>query len=405
MSEQQPDHQQNQQSDTSIKTEREKTLQRANFWSVMVDLLLSIGKTVAGFLFHSQALIVDGVHSFSDLITDIFVIWITRLSHVAPDEEHPYGHARFETAGTVIFGLFLVAVAAAFAFNGLVRIISSEALNLPGWQALVVAVIAVIAKEALYIYSKKVGKRLNSQLLLANAWHHRSDVLSTLVVIAGIAGARSGYAWLDSVAAFIVALMIAWVGIKLIWESIMELVDTSPFAGDMEKLAEVIQQVDGVVGVHEIRSRKMGPNTLLDAHIQVPAYVSVSEGHQIGDWVADTLNNKFPAVSEVIVHIDAEDDLRHPDKTLRPLRKDVIESLQQCWQDLLPECEPEDIMLHYLQGVIEVDLILPLACLNNPGFSVTAMEQQLKQAAKNLSWFGGVRVLYQAETNRPRLSS
>lgn len=387
------------------KTERENTLQRANFWSVIVDLLLSIGKTLAGFIFHSQALIVDGVHSFSDLITDVFVIWITRLSHAAPDEDHPYGHARFETAGTVIFGLFLVAVAAAFAFNGMVRIMSTETLLVPGWQALIVAVVAVTAKEALYIYSKKVGERLDSQLLLANAWHHRSDVLSTLVVIVGIAGAMSGYEWLDSVAAFLVALMIAWVGIKLIWESIMELVDTSPFAGDMDRLAKVIGKVDGVVGVHEIRSRKMGPNTLLDAHIQVPSYVSVSEGHQIGDWVADSLHKKFPDISEVIVHIDAEDDLQHPDKTLRPLRKQVKKSLQACWQPLIPECQIEEMMLHYLQGKIQVDLILSVNCLHKAEFPVTQIETQLKEAAKNLSWFGDVRVLFQAEHSNFRLSS
>ncbi len=387
------------------KTDREKTLQRANFWSVIVDLLLSVGKTLAGFLFHSQALIVDGVHSFSDLITDVFVIWITRLSHAAPDEDHPYGHARFETAGTVIFGLFLVAVAAAFAFNGMVRILSTEALLIPGWQALIVAIAAVTAKEALYIYSKKVGERLNSQLLLANAWHHRSDVLSTLVVIAGIAGAMSGYEWLDSVAAFIVALMIAWVGIKLIWESIMELVDTSPFAGDMERLAKVIGEVDGVVGVHEIRSRKMGPNTLLDAHIQVPSYVSVSEGHQIGDWVAATLNKKFPDISEVIVHIDAEDDLSNPDKALRPLRHEVKESLLACWQPLISPCHITDMMLHYLNGKIEVDLILTLDCLNQPEFSVTKIEMQLKEAAKSLPWFGHVRVLFQAVNPTAKVSS
>ena len=373
---------------------REKAIQKANFWSVLIDLILSIGKTIAGYLFNSQALIVDGVHSFTDLISDIFVIWITRLSHEAPDEDHPYGHARFETVGTVIFGIFLMIIALGFAYDGIHKLLQNSLPKIPMWPALVVAILAIIAKEVLFRFTKRMGEQLKSKLLLANAWHHRSDVLSTIVVIIGISASILGYPKFDALAAFVVALMIAWVGLKLILESLSELVDTSPFAGDIEHLTKMISKVKGVKGIHELRSRKMGPNTLLDAHIQVPSYVSVSEGHQIGDWVAEMLHRKYRDISEVIVHIDAEDDLKHPPKSLRPMRDEIQPLLENCWQSLL---NPDDIlsmMLHYLSGKVKVDIILSLKCLEETPIDPDLLESQLNELAQQFPWFDNVRVLF-----------
>ncbi len=384
-----------------INIERKQVLQRANFWTIVVDLLLSIGKTLAGFLFHSQALIVDGIHSFSDLVTDVFVVWITKLSHAEPDEDHPYGHARFETVGTVVFGLFLITVAFGFAYKGVVGLMEVSSLSMPTWPALVVAVIAVFAKEALYLYSKRIGEKYKSQLLLANAWHHRSDVLSTIVVIIGIAGAMSGVVWLDAFAALIVALMIAWVGAKLMWENISELVDTSPFAGDINKLREVISKVDGVEGVHEIRSRKMGPHSLLDAHIQVPSYVSVSEGHQIGDWVSLALHQNFADISEVIVHIDAEDDLETEKSELLPLRNQVLEELKDQWKGLPHKTEIKDIVLHYLKGKIHVDVMLPISLLQKS--SAEEIENEFNLECEQLSWLGALRIMYISKETSQKL--
>ena len=382
-------------------TERKQVLQRTNLWTIVVDVLLSVGKTLAGIMFHSQALIVDGIHSFSDLVTDIFVVWITKLSHAEPDEDHPYGHARFETVGTVVFGLFLITVAFGFAYQGIIALFKAGTLTIPTWPALVVAVIAVLAKEGLYRYSKKIGEKYKSKLLLANAWHHRSDVFSTVVVIIGIAGAMSGVIWLDAFAALIVALMIAWVGGKLIWENVSELVDTSPFAGDMNKLRRIISKVDGVEGVHEIRSRKMGPHTLLDAHIQVPSYVSVSEGHQIGDWVSYALHKRFDDISEVIVHIDPEDDLETEKSELLPLRNQVIEDLKLHWKNLSHRSEIKDIVLHYLQGKIHVDVMLSIAVLNNS--SEEEIEKEFNLNCEHLNWLGTLRIMYVSEETSQKL--
>lgn len=381
---------------------RNRSIQKTNFWSVFIDLILSIGKTLAGILYHSQALIVDGVHSFSDLVSDLFVIWITRLSNEAPDEDHPYGHARFETVGTVVFGLFLTIVAIGFGYDGIRKILDDEVLQIPAMPALIVAIVAIAAKELLYRFTLKMGEKLNSKLLLANAWHHRSDVLSTIVVIVGISGAMNGYPKFDAYAALVVAIMIAWVGIKLIWESLTELVDTSPFAGDIDNLTATISQVKGVIGVHELRSRKMGPNTLLDAHIQVPSYVSVSEGHQIGDWVAEMLHRNYKDISEVIVHIDAEDDLSHPDKSLRPMRNEIQPLLESCWSEIL---QPSDILsmsLHYLKGKIKVDIILSIDLLQEKKVDAETIESELDELAKHFDWYDNVRVLFTPLKNRQK---
>ncbi len=373
---------------------RNNALQKVNLVSVLVDLLLSLGKTLAGFLFHSQALIVDGVHSFSDLVTDGFVVWITQISHQAPDEDHPYGHARFETAGTIVFGLILVAVAIGFFIHGIQSIWQTEDFDVPEWPALIVAIIAVIAKEILYFYTLKIAKIYNSPLLHANAWHHRSDVLSTIVVIVGITGALSGAAWLDPLAAIVVAVMIAWVGVILIWKSIQELVDTSPYARNLDCLRETISKVDGVKGIHSLRSRRMGPNTLLDVHIQVPSFVSVSEGHQIGDWVSQSLLQNFDDITEVTIHIDPEDDLVTPKQQLLPLRNEVMEQLIQSWKELEFYRFLSGIDLHYLHGKIHVDVIFPLEDMAKSGLSSIQMTEFMRQKAEQLAWLGKIRILY-----------
>jgi len=369
---------------------------RANRAGLAVDTLLSIGKVVSGLLFHSQALIVDGVHSFSDLVTDAFVIWITRLSHAEPDADHPYGHARFETAGTVIFGVFLMALAGALAMDALERILRENQQLVPEWPALVVAVVAVIIKDALYRYTRKIALRWESPLLLANAWHHRSDVLSTVVVIIGIAGALGGAPALDGVAAVIVAVLIAWVGGGLIWNSIRELVDTAPLADTKtdEKLRQTISSVNGVSGIHALRSRKMGPDVLLDVHIQVPSNISVSEGHQIGDWVVAAIREQFGHVTEVIVHIDAEDDVEGNKENLLPLRDEVVAQLKQRWREIEAGQHILGIYLHYLGGKIILDVVFQLEDYTDAIHASDQLQQALTEACADLEWIGDVRLIF-----------
>ncbi|PIP81139.1 MAG: cation-efflux pump [Gammaproteobacteria bacterium CG22_combo_CG10-13_8_21_14_all_40_8] len=373
---------------------RKAALQKANLVSFIVDLFLSAIKIVVGFLYHSQALVVDGIHSFSDLVTDLFVIWITRLSHQDPDEEHPYGHARFETAGTVIFGLILLAVAAVFMWKGMHEIWSHSDFLMPGWPALGIAVVAVFIKEALYQYTLKMAFMYNSPLLRANAWHHRSDVLSTIVVIVGISGALSGAPWLDPLAAIVVAMMIAWVGVALIKKSIIELVDTSPLSEQLPKLKQQISRIKGVRGVHSLRSRRMGPNILLDVHIQVPSTISVSEGHQIGDTVSQTLIENHDEISEVFVHIDPEDDLESEQAQSLPQRREVMQALEEIPTAALFIEQIKDVQLHFLSGKVHLNILLPLASIESLPLNGRQLSEQVKKEAAHLTWLGNIQIFF-----------
>jgi cation diffusion facilitator family transporter len=285
--------------------------------STILDFVLGCLKIAVGWIANSHALIADGIHSFSDLFTDL-VVWVfNHIGRQAPDEEHPYGHARFETFGTVVLGVVLLAVAGALIYDSIVRLINLDDIAMPEWPALVAALISFFVKEWLFHITRRVGEKAQSSLLLANAWHHRSDSLSSVIVFIGVAGALLGAPWLEMVAAIGVALMIAHIGWKLGSSSVEELVDTALSSEDMAQFKEAMVNVEGVAGIHSLRTRKMGNDVLIDIHIQVDSGISVSEGHHIGEWVTHELINKFPAISDVVFHIDAEDDYK-PDHKHHP---------------------------------------------------------------------------------------
>lgn len=193
----------------------------------VVDLSLGIAKILVGWLAHSQALIADGVHSLSDLATDLLVLYAAKHSHREADDDHPYGHGRIETLATVGLGVALIIVAIGIGYDAVRRMNAPELLLDPGLLALGVAVVSVISKEAIYHYTRVAAKRLRSNLLMANAWHSRSDAISSIVVVIGVAGAMMGHAYLDSVAAIAVAVMIAKIGFDLVRDSSRELIDTA----------------------------------------------------------------------------------------------------------------------------------------------------------------------------------
>jgi cation diffusion facilitator family transporter len=271
-----------------------------------VNLVLAAGKVVLGFIGQSQALIADGIHSLSDLISDIFVLVATRFGSQGPDAEHPYGHGRFETVATVGIGLLLLVVAAGFVYDAALRLMNFEDLWAPGWIALGAALVSVLAKEALYRYTIAASRRVRSRLIEANAWHHRSDVLSSLVVIVGVIGAMAGFAWFDAVAAIVVAVMIGVLGWQFAWRALRELVDTGLDGMARDDLRKIIDQVDGVRSHHGLRSRCIGKDVLIDVHIMVDPELNVSEGHQIGDEVRTRLMQRIHNAAEVLVHVDID---------------------------------------------------------------------------------------------------
>lgn len=364
--------------------------------SGVVDFALGVLKLIVGWFANSHALIADGIHSISDLATDIMVWVFNRIGIQEPDDDHPYGHARFETFGTFILGCLLIAVAAFIVYESAARLMTIAEVKVPGWPALVAAIVSIAAKEWLYQITTRIGERTRSKLLVANAWHHRSDSLSSIIVFVGVGGAMLGFVWLEMLAAIGVALLIGQIGWRLARQSVEELVDTAQSEAYVEDIQASISMVEGVRGVHNIRTRRMGPDVLVEVHLQVEPNVSVSEGHHIGEWVSRQLLGDFEDVSDVIVHIDAEDDeyMEERDKhfPIPPLRKEVRESLLNVWQGKIDPLDIKKMTLHYLNNGINVELFLAKETLQDPSHNAEVFQAELLQLGKDLPWLRRVTV-------------
>jgi cation diffusion facilitator family transporter len=285
---------------------------RVTLVSVFWNLMLTVAQVAIGLTGHSQALVADGIHTLSDFITDFMVLFALKHGRKDADEEHPYGHARFETAVTMILGIMLIVVGAGIAINAGIRLSTAQTFVVPSATTLLIAIITLAAKEGLYRYTMAIADRYGSNMLRANAWHHRSDALSSLIVAAGIGGSLLGFGYLDSVAAIIVALMVAKVGIDLAWQSLRELVDTGLSHDDLESIRRAIHSISGVKALHLLRTRRVGGQALADVHIIVDDHVSVSEGHQISEAVRIRLVDEIAPLTDVMVHIDTEEDVHGP---------------------------------------------------------------------------------------------
>lgn len=341
--------------------ERYAITRRVTLVGAALDLLLASAKIVGGFAAQSQALLADGVHSLSDLVTDAFVLFVARCGHAKPDAEHPYGHERIETAGTVALGIVLILVGAGIAIDALWRLFHPEALEIPAWWAMAVAAVSVVSKEALYHYTLRAARRFRSKLLEANAWHSRSDAASSIVVIVGVGGALLGLGYLDALAAVAVAWMIGRMGYRLARRSVEELIDTALGPEQVEAIRAALMEVDGVRGLHMLRTRRMGPKSLVDVHVLLrDPRLSVSEGHQISETARAALIRKIRGVEDVTVHIDPEDDEEVAPGRHLGLRGEVEARLETAWAGI-PEAEAiRRITLHYLDGRIQVEVELPL---------------------------------------------
>jgi cation diffusion facilitator family transporter len=359
----------------------------------VVNLVLSIIKVIFGLIGQSQALITDGIHSLSDLVSDALVVYAARQANRGADQDHPYGHARIETAYTVALGMLLLLVAMGISVDAGRRLLTPDLLLHPGALALGTALLSVVSKEVLYQYTMRVANHVRSPLLRANAWHHRTDALSSVVVLVGVAGTMLGFAYLDAVASVGVALMIAKIGWDLGWGAIRELVDTGLEPERVAKIREAIAQVDGVKDFHMLRTRRMGGNALVDVHVQVDPRLSVSEGHQIGEFVRTSLVSGIDEVADVTVHIDSEDDESSMLCGGLPLRREIITQLQERWRSLIDAALIEEIRLHYLSGKIHVELTLPLNTVSTVE-QASLLAQRLRQVSTDIEVLGSVQVRF-----------
>ncbi len=359
--------------------------QKATWVSVGVNLFLTLAQLLVGWVAHSQSLIAHGLHSFSDLLSDFLVLYASRQSAVPADPAHPYGHARFETAATLILGISLAVIGAGILWESGMRLQHVEKLPEMQMSAFWTAVVTVLAKEGLYRYLIAVAKKLRSQLLTANALHTRADAASALVVVVGIGGALLGWSFLDLLAAAVMGFMILHMGVSLAWGAIRELIDTGLDETQVEAIRNSLLATPGVRGLHELRTRRMAHQALVDAHVLVDARISVSEGHRIAEAARARVLREHPDVLDVLVHIDPEDDLG-PDMAVSrlPGREAVLAQLQPLIAHLP---EPKKVVLHYLGGRIEVELYLDPGFYSHPE-QVAAAQQRLATELRKLPQFG-----------------
>jgi cation diffusion facilitator family transporter len=249
--------------------------------SVAVNLLLASTQVAVGIAAKSQALVADGIHSLADLVSDFIVLIAGHHSKKAADEDHPYGHHRYETAASLALGLLLIMVGIGMLWSAFRKLEAPDSVPRVHGLAVWIAGTALLAKELLFRYMLGVAKRIKSSLLVANAWHARSDAASSLVVAIGIIGNRMGYPILDPIAALIVGFLVVTMGSKFGWRSLHELMDRSADTVEVEAIRRTLIETPGVRNVHDLRTRKMGDLIVVDAHIEVDANLTVEEGHEI----------------------------------------------------------------------------------------------------------------------------
>ena len=327
---------------------------RKSTWvSIFINLMLTVLQMLGGFFGKSQSLMADGMHSLADLLSDVLVLFANRHGNKHADADHPYGHARIETAASLILGTSLAALGIGLLVAAGARLQHPEQVQAVHPLALWVAIVALAAKEGMFRYMLAVAQRVRSQMLVANAWHARSDAASSLVVIVGIVGNLLGYTFLDLIAAAVVGVMIAYMGIQFARDAMLELVDTGLDQEEARAIRNTLKAVPGVIGLHELRTRKMADNALVDAHIIVEPKISVSEGHYIAE-AARIAVLKNHQVMDVMVHIDSEDDAQTKSNIHLPQRHLLLMHLAARMGVALP---PDTrVVLHYLGGKIEAEL-------------------------------------------------
>jgi cation diffusion facilitator family transporter len=330
------------------------------------NLTLTVAQVLVGIAGHSQALVADGLHTLSDMLADFLVLFALAHGRKGADADHPYGHERIETAVTMVLGAILFAVGVGIAVRAGLKLMYADTFVVPSALTLWVALGTLAAKEGMYRYTMRTATRFDSNMLRASAWHHRSDALSSLVVAAGIGGSLIGFTYLDAVAAIVVAVLIGRIGIELAWQALRELVDTGLDQENLDAIRRAITEVAGVRALHLLRTRRVGGRALVDVHVLVGERLSVSEGHQISEAVRQKLIREFEPVADVMVHIDTEEDVAGPSCAALPLRDVVLERLKDYLRDIPEAARAERTTLHYLDGGIEVELLLPLSLAPDP---------------------------------------
>ncbi len=296
------------------RTESAKAGRSITLVGALVNAFLILFKFLAGIFGQSQALIADAVHSVSDLFTDFVVLLGLRIGRKAADEEHHFGHARIETLASAIVGLALIATALYLGMKAAWNIHHHTEYH-PTWLALVGAGASIALKEALYHYTVRTGRRIKSSAVVANAWHQRSDALSSVAVLLGVTGARLKPSWhiLDSFAALCVSFFIIKVGLEILWNALCEFTDTAPQPKILSNIRQCTLSVDGVIEMHDLRARTSGGLHQIELHIVVDGRLTVTEGHRIAKAAESCLAEEVADLDQIIVHVDPTIEEKEPE--------------------------------------------------------------------------------------------
>ncbi|NYH18026.1 cation diffusion facilitator family transporter [Paraburkholderia bryophila] len=341
--------------------EKHRVARKSTFVSIALNTGLMTLQIVVGVVAHSQALVADGIHSLADLISDFVVLIANRHSGAKPDADHNYGHSRYETVASLFLGALLIAVGVGMLWRAGTRLADLQSIPAVHMSALAVAVLVLISKEGLFRYMLREAQRVRSAMLIANAWHARSDAASSLVVAIGIIGSLAGVRLLDPIAAAIVGFMVARMGWTFGWDALQDLSDRALDEVATDDMRTLLLATPGVRDVHELRTRKMGDFALVDAHILVDPLISVSEGH----YIAESARMRVLSDSRVLdalIHVDPENDaLARPPVDL-PNREEVTREIDAALAVAGVKAAAVDI--HYLSTGLDVDLVLPARTLS-----------------------------------------
>ena len=297
----------------------EKVAVKVSVISIVVNLVLSIFKLIAGFVAHSNAMISDAVHSASDVFSTFVVIVGVKISAKEADEKHQYGHERLESVAAIILAMVLCATGLGIGINGVESITSGQykTAAVPGMLALAAAIISIVVKEAMYWYTRFYAKKINSTALMADAWHHRSDALSSIGSLIGIGGSILGFKMCDSVASIVICIFIVKASVDIFRDAISRMTDESCSKETELHMEEVSMKQDGVMGIDMLKTRKFGAKIYIDVEISADGELKLMESHRIAERVHDEIEKKFPGVKHCMVHVNPYDESHSEDNKER----------------------------------------------------------------------------------------
>lgn len=326
------------------------------------DTLLTLSKLIVGYMAGSAALVAEGFHSLADLLFDLVVLVSMHYARRKADDSHPYGHGKFESLATLLLAILLLGVAVGVALDAANKLTNPD-LTAPGSIALWVAAGSMLIKEALFHYTMAVGKRTQSKIMIANAWHHRADAIASLAALVGIGGALLGWPLLDPLAAIVVAVFVGKAGVDIGIGALHELTDSAHSVDHevRESITKLVHDNNDVLSAHLLKARRLGPDIVVDVHVVVNPYLSVSEGHQIADRVQLDLFNEVHGVSEVMVHVDTVDDQDEDRLPLYPDRNELMGRIVTILEDdphLAALASLRGVVPHYRPEGIELEIFL-----------------------------------------------